>query len=204
MHNERKERSNPALVLVILFVAAALLLFCLNFLTGPIIEKNGSAQAFAPLFSVMPDAKDFEVLYDVNDSAASELKDVPELPLDGVFSTVTGAFRIQDGGAQYYGFAARSYGYSNEVMTVYYILDANGAIVRMQADELIFYAEYFSDYTLDESQYKAGFAGLTGDTFTGEQALISGATASSNAVAAATKDTFAAYQIIQANGGENG
>ena len=78
MHNERKERSNPALVLVILFVAAALLLFCLNFLTGPIIEKNGSAQAFAPLFSVMPDAKDFEVLYDVNDSAASELKDVPE------------------------------------------------------------------------------------------------------------------------------
>ena len=439
MHNERKERSNPALVPVILFVAAALLLFCLNFLTGPIIEKNGSAQAFAPLFSVMPDAKDFEVLYDVNDSAASELKDVPEtvqsvcretsglgyalclsttqgytgepiefalaidaegkisgvevtsypetkdfgqdtypqsflgqdstlanvslvagvtysstafknavsdgfavlvnngligagvksdeqvltelaaqvftalansagvaqyeevdlsagqytyiqkglkalngsgfafilkdgdstllavcnlkgscklldaegqdvtenadyaamlaevtayaeanaeqfaqkdiaklqsmtsdsaqiteLPLDGVFSTVTGAFRIQDGGAQYYGFAARSYGYSNEVMTVYYILDANGAIVRMQADELIFYAEYFSDYTLDESQYKAGFAGLTGDTFTGEQALISGATASSNAVAAATKDTFAAYQIIQANGGENG
>ena len=137
-------------------------------------------------------------------SMTSDSAQITELPLDGVFSTVTGAFRIQDGGAQYYGFAARSYGYSNEVMTVYYILDANGAIVRMQADELIFYAEYFSDYTLDENQYKAGFAGLTGDTFTGEQALISGATASSNAVAAATKDTFAAYQIIQANGGENG
>ncbi len=52
----------------------------------------------------------------------SDSAQITELPLDGVFSTVTGAFRIQDGGTQYYGFAARSYGYSNEVMTVYYIL----------------------------------------------------------------------------------
>lgn len=438
MHNERKAGTHSALILVLLFAAAALLLFGLNVLTGPVIAQNGSAQAFAPLFGAMPGAKDFETLYDGSDSAASALKDVPEtvqgvyretsglgyalslsttqgytgepiafilaidaagkisgvqmtaypetkdfgqdypqsyvgqdsalggvslvagvtysssafqnavadgfavlirngligagvksdaqiltelaaqvftglanssgvaqvaeaelpagqyaclqkamkalngagfafiaqdgdsallavcnlkgscrlydaegrdvtgnadyaaviaeataytaenaaqfaeqdipklrkmtsdaaqiteLPLDGVFSTVTGAFLIQDGGAQRYGFAARSYAYNNLPMTVYYVLDANGAIVSMKADELIFYAEYFDNYTLDEAQYPAGFVGLTGDTFTGEQALISGATASSNAVAAATKDAFAAFRIIQTNGGENG
>lgn len=131
----------------------------------------------------------------------SEGASFTELSMNGVFSSVTSAFAITDGGAQYYGFAARTYGYSNEIMTIYCVLDAQGAIVSMTADELILYAEYFSDYELDEAQYKTGFAGLTADSWTGEQALISGATASSGSVKAAISDIFAAYQTIVVNGG---
>ena len=61
--------------------------------------------------------------------------------------------------------------------------------------------EYFSSYTLDEPSYKAGFAGLTADSFTGEDTLISGATISSNAVKTAVYDVFAAFKNLQENGG---
>ena len=80
-------------------------------------------------------------------------------------------------------------------------LDGNGTIVSMNADELILEKEYFSSYTLDEPSYKAGFAGLTADSFTGEDTLISGATISSNAVKTAVYDVFAAFKNLQENGG---
>lgn len=123
--------------------------------------------------------------------------------LDGVFNSVTGAYLINDGGTMLYGFCARPYAYSNTPVSVYFVLDADGAIVSMNSDEIILFGEYFTSYELDEAQYKADFAGLTADSFTGEQALISGATASSNAITVATEDTFAAFQTISANGGEN-
>lgn len=125
---------------------------------------------------------------------------ISALKLDGVFNSVTSAYELTKGGETYYGFVARSYGYDNEVMGVYYVLDASGAIVGMTADELIFYAEYFSAYTLDEPAYKAGFAGLTGESWTGEQAVIAGATMTSDAVKTATNDVFAAFAILK--GGE--
>jgi hypothetical protein len=81
-------------------------------------------------------------------------------------------------------------------MAIYYILDDSGAIVSMTADELIFYKDYFSAYTLNESEYKEGFVGLTGDSYTGEQAVISGATMSTQGVDVATSDVFAAFQTI--------
>lgn len=132
---------------------------------------------------------------------SSESAEITALPLDDVFSTVTGAYLINDGGTTYYGFVSRPYGYSNLPMVVYYMLDENGAIAAMDCDELILIAEYFTDYVLDEPSYKAGFAGQTGDSWTGEPALISGATVSSNAVKTATADVFAAFQIIMENGG---
>lgn len=125
---------------------------------------------------------------------------ISALKLDGVFNSVTSAYELTKGGETYYGFVARSYGYDNEVMGVYYVLDASGAIVGMTADELIFYAEYFSAYTLDEPAYKAGFAGLTGESWTGEQAVIAGATMTSDAVKTATNDVFAAFAALK--GGE--
>ena len=67
----------------------------------------------------------------------------------------------------------------------------------MNADELIFHAEYFSSYTLEPSSYKAGFKGLTSDSWTGEQAVISGATMTSDAVKTSTNDIFAAYDILK-------
>lgn len=113
-----------------------------------------------------------------------------------VYNSVTGAYSILDGDTQLYGFAARSYGYSNLPMAIYYVLDENGAIVTMTVDELIFYKEYFSDYTLDEPSYKEGFTGLTADSYNGEQALIAGATMSTAGVDTATKDVFAAFAAI--------
>ena len=52
--------------------------------------------------------------------------------------------------------------------------------------------------------YKAGFVGVTGDSFTGDEALISGATVSSDAVRVATEDAFAAFAAVNENGGEIG
>lgn len=124
-----------------------------------------------------------------------------ELSLDGVFNSVTGAYLISHDGSEYYGFAARNYGYSNLEFTTYYVLDSDGAIVAMTADEFILIPEYFSDYKLDENSYREGFVGLTRDSWTGEQALISGATVSSKAVSAAVDDVFEAFAAISENGG---
>ena len=125
----------------------------------------------------------------------SEGAEITALPVE-LYNSVTGVYSILDGGAQFYGFVARSYGYSNLPMAVYYVLDVNGAIVSMNADELIFYKDYFSDYTLDEPSYKEGFIGLTGDSYSGEQAIIAGATMSTGGVDTATKDVFAAFAAI--------
>ena len=125
----------------------------------------------------------------------SEGAEITALPVE-LYNSVTGVYSILDGGAQFYGFVARSYGYSNLPMAVYYVLDVNGAIVSMTAYELIFYKDYFSDYTLDEPSYKEGFIGLTGDSYTGEQAIIAGATMSTGGVDTATKDVFAAFAAI--------
>ena len=125
----------------------------------------------------------------------SEGAEITALPVE-LYNSVTGVYSIVDGGAQFYGFVARSYGYSNLPMAVYYVLDVNGAVVAMNADELIFYKDYFSDYTLDEPSYKEGFIGLTGDSYTGEQAIIAGATMSTGGVDTATKDVFAAFAAI--------
>lgn len=134
---------------------------------------------------------------------APEGAELAGITLDGVYNSVTTAYSITAGDEQFYGFVARPYGYSNELMVVYYVLDSNGAIVNMSANEFILFAEYYSAYTLDETQYKAGFSGLTADSFTGEQALISGATVSSEAIKAATDDVFAAFASINLNGGAN-
>ena len=133
----------------------------------------------------------------------SEGAELAALPLDDVFNSVTGAYRVTDGETTLYGFCARPYAYSNQPIAVYYVLDENGAIVSMACDEIILFGEYFTSYELDEAKYKEGFAGLTADSFTGEQTLISGATASTNAMTVAIEDVFAAFQAISATDGGN-
>ena len=133
----------------------------------------------------------------------SEGAELTALPLDDVFNSVTGAYRVTDGETTLYGFCARPYAYSNQPIDVYYVLDENGAIVSMACDEIILFGEYFTSYELDEAKYKEGFAGLTADSFTGEQTLISGATASTNAMTVAIEDVFAAFQAISATDGGN-
>ena len=123
--------------------------------------------------------------------------EITAIELPGVFNSVSSAYKLVKDGKTYYGLVSRSLGYANHAMGVYYVLDDQGAIVKMTADELIFDAEYFHGYTLDEKSYKEGFMGLTSGTFTGDQALISGATMTSNAVKTATNDVFAAFEILK-------
>ena len=124
-----------------------------------------------------------------------------ELPVVGVHNSVTTAFSLKYNGKNAYAFAARPYAYANEAIVVYFIVDESGAIQAMTASALILHGEYFSDYTLDEASYKAGFEGLTAETWTGEQAFISGATMTADAITVATNDMFAAFQTL--TGGAN-
>jgi len=133
---------------------------------------------------------------------AGEGAELTAIPVSTV-NTVVGAYTVSVDGATYYGFAAAPYGYSNIPMSFYFIIDENGAIVSMTTSELILESDYFSSYTLDEASYKAGFAGLTADSFDGSAAVISGATISSEASRIAVNDAFAAFAAITANGGEN-
>lgn len=125
------------------------------------------------------------------------------VPLDipGLNNCVTGAYTVETPDGVRYAFAANPYGYSNEVMSIYYVLDEDGAIVSFRVSELILHSEYFSSYVLDEPSYKEGFLGLTEETYNGEHALISGATMSTDAVDTATNDVFDAFALVMENRG---
>ena len=103
-------------------------------------------------------------------------------------------------GNTYYAFYSRSYGF--EQMDVYFIIDANGAIVKMDADTFIFEEEYFNGFQGIPDNYVSGFAGLTGKTWTDDVAVIAGATKTSNAMKQSTNDVFAAFESIN-KGGNN-
>ncbi len=117
-----------------------------------------------------------------------------EIP--GLTGCITGAYTVETEEGTRYAFAARPYGYSNEVMEFYFVLDETGAIAAFRCPELILHADYFSNYTLDEPAYKEGFLGLTAETYTGEQAQITGATMSSDAADTAVKDVFEAFWLL--------
>ena len=117
--------------------------------------------------------------------------------IPGFAGCVVAAYTAETDEGTLYAFATRPYGYSNETMDIYYVLDENGAISSFRAKELILYSEYFSNYTLDEPSYKEGFLGLTSDSYNGEQALIAGATMSTDAIDTATKDVFDAFSLLK-------
>ena len=127
--------------------------------------------------------------------------DYAVLGLDGVYNTVTAAYTVTENGETLYAFVSRPYGYSNIPMAVYYVLNADGEIVMMNAKEFILEKEYFSNYTLDPQSYKDGFVGVTGETMTDDVAFISGATMTTNAVKTATHDVFDAFATLKENGG---
>ncbi len=124
--------------------------------------------------------------------------DVTALELD-TFNTVVAAvsFKLED--ATYYGFYSRSIGFHQ--MDVFFVIDENGAIAKMDATQFIFDEEYFGSFAgMNKTEYKAGFVGLTGETFNGDAAIIATATMTSNAMKESTNDAFAAFNSIK--GGE--
>ena len=108
---------------------------------------------------------------------------------------------MTENGSAVCAFVSRPYGYSNIPMAVYYVLNADGEIVMMNAKEFILEKDYFSNYTLDPQSYKEGFVGMTAETMTDDVAFISGATMTMNAVKTATHDVFDAFATLKENGG---
>ena len=116
------------------------------------------------------------------------------------FGTVVSALTFKSGDLTYYGFYSRSNGF--HMMDVYIIIDENGAIAKVDATQFIFDEEYFVAYGgMNVPEYKAGFEGLTSETWTGDAAMIATATMTSNAMKQSTEDAFAAFDTI-AKGGE--
>ena len=73
-----KDTGKTLAVLAALFAVFTAAMFGLNTVTGPIIESNNSSEAYAPLFAVMPEAEDFQVLYMADGSVETALVDVTE------------------------------------------------------------------------------------------------------------------------------
>lgn len=112
------------------------------------------------------------------------------------FGTLVSASTFKSNGADYYAFYSRSMGFHQ--MDVYVILDANGAIAKIEAKQYIFDEEYFAAFGgMDIASYKAGFEGLTSETWTGDAAVIATATMTSNAMKQSTEDAFAAFNDLK-------
>ena len=153
-------------------------------------EAKAAASASQKSYTDDLTSKITKLFADASDIAPIELS---------TFNTVVSAVSFKSSGAEYYGFYSRSIGFHQ--MDVYFVIDANGAIAKMDAKQFIFEEEYFGNFGgMNKTEYKAGFEGLTGETFTGDQAIIATATMTSNAIKQSTNDAFATFNTIK--GGE--
>ena len=124
--------------------------------------------------------------------------DITALELD-TFNTVVSAVSFKVNDAVYYGFYSRSIGFHQ--MDVYFVIDENGAIAKIDAKQFIFDEEYFGSFGgMNTADYKNGFVGITTDTWTGDAAIIATATMTSNAMKESTTDAFAAFASIEKGG----
>jgi major membrane immunogen (membrane-anchored lipoprotein) len=125
----------------------------------------------------------------------ADASDIAPIELS-TFNTVVSAVSFKSNGAEYYGFYSRSIGFHQ--MDVFFVIDANGAIAKMDAKQFIFEEEYFAAFGgMNNGEYKAGFEGLTSETWTGDAAVIATATMTSNAMKQSTEDAFAAFNSIK-------
>ena len=121
--------------------------------------------------------------------------EITEIQID-TFNTVVAAVSFKVDGALYYGFYSRSFGFHQ--MDVFFVIDENGAIAKMDAKQFIFEEEYFMQFGgMNNAEYKAGFEGLTTETWTGDAAVIATATMTSNAMKQSTEDAFATFNAIK-------
>lgn len=164
---------------------------------GKVRDSYDSSQLFEEAKTLIKDnsKKDERKLKKMVDDGAT----FTPLSLAGINSNVTTAFSISVNGNNYYGFAIRPYGFGNETMDMYLVLTADGKISQFTVKELIIEADYFSQYTLSDNYY-AGFVGLD-SSWSGDEATISGATLSSDAVRDAINDGFLCYDSFK--GGNN-
>ena len=116
------------------------------------------------------------------------------------FNSVVAALSFEVEGTVYYAFYSKSFGF--DIMDVYYIIDSEGKIAKMSAQQFIFDEEYFGAFAGMPSDYQSRFEGLSSETFDGSQAIIATATMTSNAIKQATYDAFATFEAIKNGGAE--
>ena len=150
-------------------------------------EAKAHASANQKSYTEDLNARVIKLFADASDIAPIELS---------TFNTVVSAVSFKSNGAEYYGFYSRSIGFHQ--MDVFFVIDANGAIAKMDAKQFIFEEEYFAAFGgMNNGEYKAGFEGLTSETWTGDAAVIATATMTSNAMKQSTEDAFAAFNSIK-------
>ena len=117
------------------------------------------------------------------------------------YNTVVAAVSFEYDGATYYAFYSRIIGWSNLTMDVYMIVDGNGAIAKVDAKQFVFEVDDFVHYQQFDKDvlngYEDGFVGETLENWTGDKAIITGATVSSNAMKKATLHVFDAFNSIK-------
>lgn len=158
-----------------------------------ISDALSAAEANVPEVTEKTQSKEIKKLTKLLDDENAQFEAVT---LVNDFTLTTSAYKISTNGEVLYGFVVKPFGYGNDNLVVYYILDSNGKIVSMTADEFILEADYFSAYELDKSAYKAGFEGIDATTYTDDVAFISGATVTSDAIRAATVSVFESFNTI--------
>ena len=156
-----------------------------------------SSLSSSVLSSLMEEAKTI-----VKDNSSSDIKrfkkyvansTVTEIDVP-LFNNVTTAFQCVNENGTYYGFGVRSYAFENTPLTMYISIDDNGAIYSFNCSSLYVEPEYFTHSEPDN--YTEGLVGVT-ESWSGDEALITGATLTSEAVRDAINDVFESFKAIK-------
>ena len=156
-----------------------------------------SSLSSSVLSSLMEEAKTM-----VKDNSSSDIKrfkkyvpnsSVTEIDVP-LFNNVTTAFQCVNENGTYYGFGVRSYAFENTPLTMYISIDDNGAIYSFNCSSLYVEPEYFTHSEPDN--YTGGLVGVT-ESWSGDEALITGATLTSEAVRDAINDVFDSFKAIK-------
>lgn len=131
--------------------------------------------------------------------AAGEEAVLTELSSVPAFGTVVGGYTAELGEESYYVFNVRPFGYSNEIMEMAIVLDADGKIVTYRTvSDLILHEEYYETHELkDKDAYKSQFIGLDRTSFSDDMTLVAGATCTADAVADSINSAFEAYEAVK-------
>ena len=111
-----------------------------------------------------------------------------------LFNNVTTAYKCVNENGTYYGFGVRSYAFENTPLTMYISIDDNGAIYSFNCSSLYVDAEYFTHS--EPENYTQGLVGVK-EGWSGDEALITGATLTSDAVRDAIGDVFDSFKAIK-------
>ena len=156
-----------------------------------------SSLSSSVLSSLMDEAKTL-----VKDNSSSDIKRfkkyVPNSTVTEIdvplFKNVTTAFECVNENGTYYGFGVRSYAFENTPLTMYISIDDKGAIYSFNCSSLYVDPEYFTHS--EPANYTEGLLGVT-EGWSGDEALITGATLTSDAVRDAINDVFDTFKAIK-------